>query len=386
MSTALTWLTTRKKAVLASLLVLLICGCGRPAWLHMPRFGRRAGKLRYDIKPTEDISFLLSDRHWQPVSLRVIWGAKLPSGARFVTVGARNLIVVDQNDMVYALERRRGIILWKHDIGAPVDALSYGAGDVLVLTRDRIWTIKEDGGKVRWRRTLDFVPSSELVRSQFGICSSGWGKYVYSMSAEDGMMKWREKLGSNVVAAVLDAGTRVYAATENGRLHALSGSRGKEEWDVDLRGRVLAGLAADDERVFVGSTNKILSACSKLGEGVMWTVRTTGPITTAPVVMEKAVYVYSDGDGLYAVNTANGKIKWKMEGSIQVLSIGKDKMFLLRRGVEDAPHEVVVVDTESGKERASVKAPGLTTFAQNLPGPEVFGISEAGEIFAMTEL
>ena len=174
--------------------------------------------------------------------------------------------------------------------------------------------------------------------------------------------------------------------TENGHLSALRGQSGYEEWGLNVGGRVVAGLAMDSRVVYVASRDKFLCGCSRLGEGILWKIRTEGPIVTTPLAVEGSVYFRAEGDGLYAANS-KGKVKWKVDGQPSIVSIGKQAMILVRqcdnKSAKDGASEIVIIETDSGKQRSAVKMPGFTIFPMNIKGPEIFCLSTNGYIIAL---
>ncbi len=304
-------------------------------------------------------------------------------------VSKHYLIVVDQDNMIYALERKGGNVRWRQDIGLPVDGISVGAGDVMVLSRSILHRIDEEKGNLVWAKAMGFVPSAEIVRSRFRVCAAGWGSGVYVLGAEDCYPVWRSPMKDNVLGRPIDAGTRVYVVTESGHLSALRGQSGYEEWGLDIGGRVVAGLAMDGPVVYVASRDKFLCGCSKLGEGILWKIRTEGPIVTTPVAVEGSVYFIAEGDGLYAANR-KGELKWKVDGQVDIVSVGKQVMILVRQGddkkAKDGASEIVIIETDSGKQRSAVKMPGFIMFPINIEGPEIFCLSKKGYIIALSRL
>lgn len=378
----------RKRVVLLVSVAILTAGCAAPKF-SIPRFATKKNNASQKFAPAEDISSLLDDEYWRPASLRVMWSARLPRSPKMTIVSKHHLVVVDQTNMVYALERKKGNISWRYAIGLPVDGLSSGAGDVVVLSRDLLFRIEEENGRLVWSKTLSFVPSTEIVRSRFRICAAGWGSTVYAVRAEDCHIVWRAHMSDNVIGRPIDAGTRVYAVTESGHLSALRGRSGYEEWGLDIGGRVVAGLATDGPVVYVASRDRFLCGASKLGEGILWKFRTKGPIVTTPVAVKGSVYFSAEGDGFYAVDS-DGKLKWKVDGRADIVLVGEQDVILVRQGddknAKDGASEIMIVETDSGKHRAAVKMPGFTIFPINIEGPEIFCLSKSGYIIALTRL
>lgn len=365
-------ITRRGIGVLFSGMLLAAC-------FLVPHFAA-AEEVKPTAEPARDISRLLDGEYWRPAQMKVIWHTRLANKPKLAVVSKNYLIVADDMNMLYALERGSGIIRWRRDIGSPVDEVSLGENDLIVRSMDVLRRMDERSGKFLWTKSLGFVPASEIIRSSSRICTSAWGRKVYTLNLEECRVVWKVNVSDNVLGKIIDEGSRVYIAAENGRLSALNGRTGDKLWKLDLEGDIAAGLAVDGSIIYVGSQDKILYACSKLGKGILWKLHTKGPIMTTPVTTEGMVYFRAEGDGLYAVDN-KGSLKWKLDGDVRLLSIGEQHTVLL---VDK--DDITVVKTDSGKPisgSSSVRMPHFTLFPQNIEGPEIFCLSKAGDIVAL---
>ena len=68
--------------------------------------------------------------------------------------------------------------------------------------------------------------------------------------------------------------------------------------------------------------------------------------------------------------------------------MGKKTSVLVRKyhdkSARDDVSEIVIVETESGKQRAAVKVPDFNIFPANIEGSEIFCLSESGYIIALS--
>ncbi len=330
-------------------------------------------------KQEEQLAQFLRDEYWRDSYLKFYWNHRIPVRPQHVAVGKDHLIVIDRANWIFALERERGVVKWKGDIGEKVDSLTVGAGEVMVQCRDRLHRIGEERGKQYWVKTLPFPPCSEIVRSQFRIVAAGWGKKLYGLDVENCRLVWKFRGKDNMLGKVVDSGVRVYAVSENGHVYALDAPNGTEEWSLDIGGKIVGGVAVDGHRVYCGSTDGVLFACSKLGEGVVWRFLTKGPIVRTPIVKDGAIY-FSAEEALYVVDT-RGKLLWKIPGDVRVLAITRKRVYLLKD-----VSTILTLNKDTGEQYAKVEVPGFTVFPQNLDGPEIFCISDTGDILALKEI
>jgi len=330
-------------------------------------------------KHEEYLAKFLRDEYWRDSYLKFYWNHRIPMKPTHAAVGKDHLLVIDRANWIFALERERGVVKWKGDIGEKVDSLAVGAGEVIVQCRDRLHRISEKRGKEHWVKALPFPPCSEIVRSQFRIVAGGWGRKLYGLDIENCRAIWQFKAKDNILGKVVDSGVRVYAVSENGHVYALDAPNGTEEWSLDIGGKIVGGVAVDNRRVYCGSTDGVLFACSKLGEGVVWRFLTKGPIIRTPIVKDAAVY-FSAEEALYVVDI-RGKLLWKVPGDVRVIAITRKRVYLMK-----GANTLLTLNKDTGEPYAKVEIPGFTVFPQNLDGPEIFCISDTGDILALKEI
>jgi outer membrane protein assembly factor BamB len=387
----LIWLTIRRglAALVAVAMLSAICGAERvrikrkkaSADTREAKAEEKKQQTKKRSKQEEQLARFLRDEYWRDSYLKFFWNHRIPTRPVHSAVGAHNLMIIDHEHWIFALERERGVVRWKGEIGEKVNSMTVGADEVMVLCRDRLHRIDEDRGKQYWVRPLPFPPCSQVVRSQFRICAGGWGRKIFGLDIENCHPIWQFRAKDNVLGRIVDSGVRVYAVTESGHVYALDAPNGTEEWSLDIGGRIIGGVAVDGHRVYCGSTDGVLFACSKLGEGVLWRFLTKGPIVRTPIVKLGAVY-FSAEEALYVVDT-KGKLLWKVDGAdVSILAITRKRVYLLK-----GTNTILALNKDTGEQYAAVEVPGFDMFPQNLDGPEIFCISKVtGDILALKEL
>lgn len=105
-------------------------------------------------------------------------------------------------------------------------------------------------------------------------------------------------------------------------------ARPERRWVYEATGRVTGqAVVADDGTIYVGDHGRTLHAISPSGER-RWTARTFGPVWSAPAVVGEVVYAGSDADALFALNAADGSVRWRLhadgdvDGSVAVAPDG----------------------------------------------------------------
>ncbi|MFN3646629.1 MAG: PQQ-binding-like beta-propeller repeat protein [Gemmobacter sp.] len=154
------------------------------------------------------------------------------------------------------------------------------------------------------------------------------------------------------------AGGSVFAMDARNRLTALSAATGGALWSFDVtpagespEAASGGGLAVGDGKLFVTTGFGELIALNPATGAVLWRQRFDGPVSGAPAVVGGTVYVAGRDAAAWAVNAADGKIRWVQSGVRQ--SAG-----LLGGSAPAVADKVVVMPFASGQVAALDRAKG----------------------------
>lgn len=113
----------------------------------------------------------------------------------------------------------------------------------------------------------------------------------------------------------------IYASSADGRVHALAADNGLPLWDRDLGSAAGAPVASGDLLVLIDRRNRVHALERTTGD-TRWTAETGADLelhwgregwdylTPAPVIHEEVVYAGSGDGGLYALEAADGAVRW----------------------------------------------------------------------------
>jgi outer membrane protein assembly factor BamB len=93
---------------------------------------------------------------------------------------------------------------------------------------------------------------------------------------------------------------------------------------------------------------------------------------------ELTIFQYVRQDGLYAVNLANGKVRWKMPEGRKVVAIMKGTVYVL-----DKNKNLRMVNEITGKGDRYVPLSGFQHYAANVKAPAVYVATDDGEVFCI---
>jgi len=192
-----------------------------------------------------------------------VWAQPFVTGNRVWSVprlDADRVYVTSMDHFVYAIDRKTGTQVWKHDLGA-------SAPGSLTLANGRL-----------------YVGSIE--------------RHLICLNAEDGTEIWRSpQYGGWVWGEALVVDDGVYFGSLDGMMHALSVADGTPLWpDVQLQGAVRAGPALAGDQLIVGTeagyvyTMSIANGDKALVFGDRDNEK-MGAVLSTPVVADSEIFV-----------------------------------------------------------------------------------------------
>lgn len=245
-----------------------------------------------------------------------------------------------------------------------------GGGRIYVLdTGTRLGAYDAQSGKQLWRVRL--TPLSE-DEGGFGggvayaddrlYVTTGFGD-VFALSAENGGMYWRHKIGVPIRSAPTVSDGKVFVVSYDNQLHALSLRKGEEEWihtGIAENAGLLGGASPAAEQgavVAAYSSGEIVALRSDNGStawadsltrvGRLDSLATLSDINGLPLLDRGTVYAISHSGRMIAVDQRTGSRVWEQRiAGIQTPWIAGDFIFLVT-----TEEEVVCLSRKDGRIR-----------------------------------
>ncbi len=230
----------------------------------------------------------------------------------------------------------------------------YGASGKGVLTR-----VDRTTGKQAWRVESGIAVSGG-VGSGEGLVFIGSDKGEVLAYGEDGQLRWKSKVSSEVLSAPQAAEGVVIVRSGDGRIAGLDAADGKRIWLYErstpaLVVRSHAGVTLQRGVAFAGFAGGKLAAIKVIDGSVLWEASVSQPrgstelerisdITSNPVVDDEQVCAIAFQGRVACFDVAQGSPLWNRD-------IGSDKgMLLLRKYLylSDANGVMIVLDKTSG--------------------------------------
>jgi outer membrane protein assembly factor BamB len=172
---------------------------------------------------------------------------------------------------------------------------------------------------VRWRVTgsilLEFPPVI-CGRSLYLLKNNG---ALYAISRRTGKVRWKQKLGylaasspschgDTVYAVLLSRGKRIRA----GRIAAVAAYTGRTRWSRKLPSRAESSPLVDHGRIYFGSEDGTVYALDAANGDIKWTYKSGGAVKGAVALDDHGRLIFGDYAGsVTAIRRADGKQLWR---------------------------------------------------------------------------
>ncbi len=254
-------------------------------------------------------------------------------------------------------------VRWKADLGdggtawfkpALSDNAVFGVSSSGRLTR-----LARSSGKVVWQVETGSNISAGVGRGD-GFLVLGSDKGEVLAYDDDGKLRWKAKVSSEVLATPQVEGNVVLVRSGDGRIVALSATDGKQLWFYEratpaLVVRSHAGMVVQRGTVFAGFAGGKLAAISIKDGAVLWEANVSQPrgntelerisdITSDPVVDDEQVCAISFQGRLGCFDVSQGSTLWTRDMT------GEKGLMLLRKYLylTDVKGVVLALDKTSG--------------------------------------
>ena len=276
--------------------------------------------------------------------------------------------------------------LWEFPISSPIYSTPLVAGELIVFGSES-GTLHAVGknGQARWRYQVSSSqifsrPTTDGKLIYFGATNQTF--YAVDMK---GQLKWKHVTGERIKSDPVLAEDAVYTSSYDGHVYALQTATGKMLWQFppaekaakpeegkkEKKAEEPADTQPDpkpgafsysapvikDGVLYVGNLDGYLYAIQTADGKLKWRFKAGGGITSSPAVEGGAVYFGSKDDHVYAVDTATGKkVLWKFKAGDDVLSSPRIVDGVLFIGSND--NNFYALDAKTGKEKCHFTAKG----------------------------
>lgn len=313
------------------------------------------------------VGFPFKPRHDQPITTAVSLGDCF--------------VIQDRASETVLLDGATGERRWGLSLANPLTKFVGAARDtadssrVLVSSESEGYLLSIATGalvaKTRYERVVNTRP---ILSGRVAIFGTSTGEVV-SHVVNQSVKGWGFQTGGAIEAdPVLLADGDIGVVSQAGDVLFIS-QRGQ----VVGRNRILAPVAmnpvTDGEHLYIAGTDQSIWSFASNG-ALRWRLRTSTPLRQQIAIREGTLYCAVPGDGLLAINAADGKVAWKAPGIGGSVIAFRNGRLLVR-----TDSGVDVLDPANGSVVATVALPGISMLVPEAKDDGViYAVSKQGTV------
>jgi outer membrane protein assembly factor BamB len=277
---------------------------------------------------------------------RVAWKKKIGSvSSRPILAPDSSLLYVGTDDgHVIALSPVDGGEKWRYATRGPVLESPVLSGDLVILSNeaDQVYALDRATGKFRWQYKSE-TPEEFTLRGHAGVTVdrdlvfTGFSNgTLVALRVATGSVAWLTSLKGDASRFVdMDAtpavvGEHVFAVSSAGGVYSVDKSTGLVRWRMPLVGG--GAMSSDGERLYVAAADEGIYAIDLAGN-VIWRQGTRGGGEPAGPVVSGDYLLYSlSAAGLYVADKRTGRVHQYFDPGYGVSSLptlSRDRMYLV---------------------------------------------------------
>jgi outer membrane protein assembly factor BamB len=315
-----------------------------------------------------------------------------------------------------------GGVLWRTQTGGTVRSTpTIAGGIVLVGSSDQsFYALDADTGHEKWRFPAGSAVSSSAATADGRVYFSTYKGTFYALSFSDGTLLWKAQFGPDaprvyehetgpyparqdrefILSSATISNATVVVGGGDGFLYAFDAASGRLRWKFQTGGRVRSSPAIHNGVVYVGSYDGSVYAVHLDSGKPLWRYDTKGrslnsadfgfdrkSILSSPAVSDGVVYVGSRDAHLYAIDAAQGTLRWahdyendNMSWVISSPAVRDHVVYVAAAGGEF----VHALDAADGREIWRLKMPGLVWSSPVIVGSQLYITCQSGALYAVS--
>ena len=254
-----------------------------------------------------------------------------------IIVGDR-IFFQDIDATTYALDREKGRVLWKENVGdRAASAPAYSNNRIFLTHLDpgQAVALRPRDGKVLWKRPVPGrTESSPLAfKDELVIFGCECGT-VFALDQKDGSVEWTVETAGAIKGALAQGKGNVYGGNYAGEYFAIDAKSGQVEWKQSTiggsfgrGGGIYSTPTVAYGRVYFGSIDsRVYSVDMDTGE-IAWSKSTGAEVYSGPAAADTpgtraTVYIGSADDNFYALDARTGATRWQQNTGGDVTGAG----------------------------------------------------------------
>jgi outer membrane protein assembly factor BamB len=248
------------------------------------------------------------------------------------------LYVQDIETKVYAIDTKRGKLLWDQRVGTrAASSLAYSENGLFVTTLEpgQAVAMRPRDGKVLWRTQLPGRSESSPLafKDELVIFGCECGD-VIALDQKSGKVEWSVSTNGEIKGGLAQGKGNVYGGNYGGEVFSIDAKTGRQEWRVTTSGGsfgrgggVYSTPAVAFGRVYLGSIDSRVYSFDMDDGRIAWSKSTGAEVYSGPAVADTegtrgTVYIGSADGNVYALDAKTGATRWQQGVGGQVTGAG----------------------------------------------------------------
>ena len=246
----------------------------------------------------------------------------------------------------------------------------------------KLWQYPDKAGSQQFFAAPLLTPDGQLI-----VGSAGTDQGLYSLDLATGKEKWSMPFTGakdRWIAAPLVINDTIYAPNNDGSLYALKLATGELLWSLSIGHPLWGAPVTDGKLIFLTSLDHFLYAIDPQSQKIIWKVDLGGSAAGSPALSadETTLYVGSFSSKFFAINAANGSIRWTANTNAWIWSdpsINDTNVYFA-----DIDGQVYALDASSGQNSWPNTTPdGPITGSPLLTTDGAIVATESGSVYSL---
>ena len=276
---------------------------------------------------------------------KAAWSVECPMTA--APAAGDGLVFAGSDGLIEARSQATGRAQWRRPIEGKVTALYWDTGWLLASTESGpLLALRAADGEILWRRDLgaplQAAPAPAGDRLYLGL-KDGRILAVLLQTGED---VWTHQL-TEAAVGILPVGDRVFVGALDNQLHSLDAKDGETNWNLRTGADVLGQPVLDTKRVYFVALDNVLRGHSRNGGSMLWKRVLPMRPFTGPILSGNILIVSGVASELRAYQAVDGKAAGE-----HVVKGAENEEMLLAAAPHLTSHGFLILVTKGGQVRA----------------------------------
>lgn len=321
----------------------------------------------------------------------ILWEVQRPGPLAFTTmplVDDGRVLVADGSGSAAALDSETGVPEWHTDLGAGVRGTPVIVGDLFIVGTDHgdLVALRVADGTRAWTTELGAVAiSASLVEAGGRVYAASEDGSMTAVDARSGAVLWTAAVGGPVLHGAALAGGVLYVGDRTGRLSAIEAASGRERWHVELGPGAIATPSVANDSIYVSrgllTGHGDLVVLDPADGHTRWTFDApSGQLVYAGAITDSMLYAVSDDGNAYGVDLSTHAVRWTAaaNGPLGTLGVLVDGVFYAASNARS----VFAFDAATGHQLWKIDVTGSPTEPAVVDGRLLVG-TNLGHIIAI---